>query len=256
MRRAADLARVLSGRARGGLGLWTGALKLAARVANPGGAEPRERVQLALTVVLTALSGAPLSSGPRRPGGSDDVVADAIDNLGFAPGRLILHGGPGIREPDPSPAADGGGGARRSGTGTGAGQGSHGVRADRGVHRITDRPVAALASITLVHKKVIDETAGAMVPLCLLPFAVVARRGSDRAGMTISPGWRARPRLLASLLRALPRKLHRLVRADGMPARYTPGQIKVFLATYSFWAEQHPDLALLLSRSTDDPQAP
>ncbi len=59
---AADLARALSGMARCGFGLWTSALKLTGDVARLGGAEPRDRVQLALTVLLTALSGAPLSS--------------------------------------------------------------------------------------------------------------------------------------------------------------------------------------------------
>jgi hypothetical protein len=117
----------------------------------------------------------------------------------------------------------------------------------------TDRSLRWPA-FTLVHKKVID-SAGAMVPLCL-PFAVAARR-------QYGPGWddhiarlARQAEAVASLLRALPRKLHRLVRADGTPARYTSGQLKAFQATYSCWAEQHPDLALLLSRSTDDAQAP
>jgi hypothetical protein len=48
---------------------------------RPGGTEPRERVRLALTVLLTAMSGARLSS--ELPGGPDDLVADAIDNLRF-----------------------------------------------------------------------------------------------------------------------------------------------------------------------------
>jgi hypothetical protein len=254
VRRAADLARVLSGRARGGFGLWTGALKLAAGVARPGGAEPRERVRLALTVLLTALSGAPLSSGPGRPGGPDDLVADAIDNLGFdaddtvsaedlafvnlARARKLMNE---AEHAELEQARE----LIKTVMAYAQTLAFIGSRTDRSLR---------WPAFTLVHKKVIDST-GAMLPLCL-PFTVAARR-------QYGPGWddhiaglARQAEAVASLLRALPRKLHRLVRADGTPARYTPGQLKAFQATHSSWAEQHPDLALLLSRSTDDAQAP
>ena len=235
--------------ARSGFGLWASALKLAADVARPGGAEPRERVRLALTVLLTALSGGPLISASGFPGGPDDLVADAIDNLGFGADYAVPAERPGVPEPGPRPGSDERGGARRAGTSTGTGQDGHGVRADPGVPRITYRPVATLAAFSLVYSKVIS-SAGPMLPLCL-PFAVAARR-------QYGPGWddhiaglARQAEAVASLLRALPRKLHRLVRADSTPARYSPRQLNAFQTAYSSWAEQHPDLAPLL-RNTDE----
>ncbi|MGO9782516.1 MAG: hypothetical protein ACLPQY_22555, partial [Streptosporangiaceae bacterium] len=150
--------------------------------------------------------GATLSSG--LPGGPDDLVADAIDNLGFGT--------------DDTVAAE-------------------------------DLAFLNLARARELCKRVIKNT-GPMLPLCL-PFAVAARR-------QYGPGWDDRiaglarqAEAAASLLRALPRRLHRLVRADGTPVRYSSRQLNTFQATYSSWAEQHPDLALLLLCNTDDKQA-
>jgi hypothetical protein len=72
---------MLARRTHGGFGQWAAALKLAGTVTRPGGAEPPERVQPAVTVLLTVLAGGIPSSG--RLGGPDDHMADAIDNLGF-----------------------------------------------------------------------------------------------------------------------------------------------------------------------------
>ncbi len=235
---AADLARALSGVARGGFGLWTSALKLAGDVARPGGAGPRDRVRLALTVLLTALYGATLSSG--LPGGPDDLVADAIDNLGFGTDHR-RRGRPGVSEPararelmnEAKPAE--------------LEQARELVKTVMAYAQTlafigsrTDRSLRWPA-FSLVCKTVIKNT-GPMLPLCL-PFAVAARR-------QYGPGWddhiaglARRAEAAASLLRALPRRLHRLVRADGTPVRYSSRQLNTFQATYSSWAEQHPDLA-------------
>lgn len=248
---AADLARALSGVARGGFGLWTSALKLAGDVARPGGAGPRDRVRLALTVLLTALSGAPLSSG--LPGGPDDLVADAIDNLGFGTDDTVAaedlaflnlaRARELMNEAKPAELEQ----ARELVKTVMAYAQTLAFIGSR-----TDRSLRWPA-FSLVCKRVIKST-GSMLPLCL-PFAVAARR-------QYGPGWddhiaglARRAEAAASLLRALPRRLHRLVRADGTPVRYSSRQLNTFQATYSSWAEQHPDLALLLLCNTDDKQA-
>jgi hypothetical protein len=117
-----------------------------------------------------------------------------------------------------------------------------GSRTDRSLH---------WPAFSLVYKKVIKST-DPMLPLCL-PFALAAQRQHG-------PGWddhvaelARQAEAVASLLRALPRKLHRLVRADGAPVRYSSRQLNTFHETYSSWAEQRPDLALLLP-NTDDQQ--
>ena len=102
---------------------------------------------------------------------------------------------------------------------------------------------------SLVYRKVIG-TAGHQLPLCL-PFAVAIRRQYG-PGMDDHVAWLARQaEAAASLLKALPRKLHRLVRADGTPVRPSPRQLNAFQAAYRPWAEQHPDLAPLLLREAD-----
>jgi hypothetical protein len=251
VRHAADLARALSSPARGGFGLWTNALKLAGDVARPGGAEPRERVQLALTVLLTALFDVPLTSGLR--GGPDDLVADAIDNLGFDAEVTV-------------PAED----LAFLSLARARELMDEATRAELEQARELVKTVMAYAetlafigsrtdrslrwpAFTLVRKRLINST-GPLLPLCL-PFAVAARRHYGSGWDDHIAGLARQAEAVASLLRALPRKLHRLVRADGTPVRYSARQLSTFQATYSSWADQHPDLALLLLRSTDDRQA-
>lgn len=87
---AMDLAGVLRRQAGGGFRQWTKALRIANTVARAGGADPAARIELALAVLLTVMSGGTPSSD--LPGGSDDLVADAIDNLGFGADETIAAG--------------------------------------------------------------------------------------------------------------------------------------------------------------------
>lgn len=249
VRHAADLARALSGPPRGGFGLWASALKLAAGVARPGGAEPGERVRMALTVLLTAMSGGSPTSMSGLPGGPDDLVADAIDNLGFGADDTVTAGDltflnlarvrDVMNEAKHAELEQ----ARELAKTVMAYAQTLAFLGSR-----TDRSLRWPA-YSLVYRKVIG-TAGQQLPLCL-PFAVAARR-------QYGPGWddhvtglARQAEAAASLLRALPRKLHRLVRADGTPVRPSPRQLNAFQAAYRPWAEQHPDLAPLLLHEAD-----
>lgn len=87
---AMDVARVLCGQPGGGVRQWTRALTIANTVARAGGADPAARIELALAVLLTLLFGGKPSSD--LPGGPDDLVADAIDNLGFGADETVAAG--------------------------------------------------------------------------------------------------------------------------------------------------------------------
>ena len=67
---------------------------------------------MALTVLLTAMSGGSLASMSGLPGGPDDLVADAIDNLGFGADDTVTGRRPSVLEPGPGPGRDERGGAR------------------------------------------------------------------------------------------------------------------------------------------------
>lgn len=182
------------------------------------------------------------------PGGPDDLVADAIDNLGFG-------------SEDTVPAGD----LAFADLGRVREMMDEAEHADLEQARDLVKTVMAYAqtlaflgsrtdrslrwpAYNLVYSRVIS-AAGDQLPLCL-PFAVAARR-------QYGPGWddhvaalARQAEAVASLFRALPRKLHRLVRADGTPVRLSPRQLDAFQAAYRPWAEQHAELALLLLHHT------
>jgi len=228
--------------------VWTRALKLAAGVARPGGAEPAERVRMALTVLLTALAGGPLTSLSGLPGGPDDLAADAMDNLGFGAGDTVAAGDLAflnlarvrdvMNEAEHAELEQ----ARELVTTVMAYAQTLAFLGSR-----TDRSLRWPA-YSLVYGKIIG-TADHQLPLCL-PFAVAARRQYGPRWDDHVTGLARQAEAVASLLRALPRKLHRLVRADGTPVRPSPRQLGAFQAAYRPWAEQHPDLALLLQHHT------
>ncbi len=234
--------------------LEPGDVQHAAGVARPGGAEPADRVQMALSVLLTVLTGGPLTGMSGLPGGSDDLVADAIDNLGFgtedagSAGDLAFADLGHIREVmDQAEYAELERARDLAKTVMAYAQtlAFVGSRTDRSLR---------WPAYSLVYGRVIS-AAGDQLPLCL-PFAAAARR-------QYGPGWddhvaalARHAEAVASLLRALPRKLYRLVRADGTPVRPSSRQLDAFQAAYRPWAEQHPELAQLLLHHADKAQKP
>ena len=92
---------------------------------------------------------------------------------------------------------------------------------------------------------------GPVLPLSV-PFAVAARRQFGADWDDHITGLSRRAGAVASLLRALPRRLHRLVPADGTPVKGSPRQRQVLYAACAAWAEQHPDLAELVMQSADN----
>lgn len=243
-KRAADIARLLSGQTRRGFGLWASALKAAVQ---SNSISPRERVRRALPVLLAALSGTPLPDGPVSP---DDQVTDAVDHLGFgvddaiAAEDLAFVNLARVREvmnEAEHPELE---------------------QARELIKTVMTyaQDVAFIASCTgrmplwpafsLIHSKVI-KSADPVLPLCL-PFAVAARRQYGPRWDDHIAGLARQAEAAASLLRALPRELRRLVPAEeaSAPARHDPGQLAAFHAAYTPWAEQHPDLALLLQQNT------
>ena len=235
--------------ARGGFGLWTSALKLAGDVARLGGAEPRERLQLALTVLLTALSGPPLSSG--HPGGPDDLVTDAIDNLGFGAEErsrqedlAFLNVARARRVMDEANRAELEQARELVKTG-------HGVRANPGVHWITYRPVPPMARI---HPRLQGSHQEHGSHAVALPSVRSRRTAPIRSRMGRPCRWAGTPGRGC-------RKPAQSIAAEAAPSgpgRWHTRQVQLKAAehlsrlTYSSWAEQHPDLALLLLRNTDD----
>jgi hypothetical protein len=241
--RCADLARMLARRTRGGFGQWAAALKLAGTVTRPCGAEPPERVQLAVTVLLTALVGGIPSSG--SPGGPDDHVADAIDNLGFGSDDNVTAADLGFLN------------LARARELMSQAQQAELEQARDLVKAVIEyaETVAFVGSRTdrslrwpafsIVHRKVITST-GPVLPLSV-PFAVAARRQFGADWDDHITGLTRRAEAVASLLRALPRRLHRLVPADGTPVKGSPRQRQALCAACAAWAEQHPDLAELVT---------
>ena len=110
----------------------------------------------------------------------------------------------------------------------------------------TDRSLRWPA-FSIVHKKVITSTSP-VLPLSV-PFALAARRQFGADWDEHITGLTANVEAVASLLRALPRRLHRLVPADGTPVNGSARQLQVLHAACAAWAKQHPNHAELITRS-------
>lgn len=110
----------------------------------------------------------------------------------------------------------------------------------------TDRSLRWPA-FSIVFKKVIKNSV-CVTPLCL-PFAVASRQQFGAEWDDHIADLVRQADAVASLLGALPPRLHRLVPVNDGQVKASARQLSAFQAAFSVWAEKHPDLVRVILRN-------
>lgn len=245
------LAAAMAGRARGTAAAraWVGAIRLANRLGRANLAAGPQ-VGGALTVLFAAVLGESTAA--------HDAV-DALDNLGFDLDETVTGqdleflNAAGVR----ALVADAGAGELEAARDLLAAMLGY---LDTLVYigRRTDRSLRWPALSVVGRRLLRDRDA---LPAALVPFAAAARRQF----LAQDPDWDAmlrrhiaRAEAVASLLRALPRRLHRLIPVHGgAPPQTSAAQRRELLAVYTTWGAAHPEAhALIFGPAPDDAHEP
>ena len=246
-----ELAKAMAGRARGTAGVrtWIDAVRLANRLGRadvPAAAQVRS----ALTVLFSAVLGALVAA---------EHAADAVDNLGFDLDDTIT--GEDLRFLDVAAVRE-----------VVRGAGHAEFEAARDAVALILRYSDALAfigartdrslrwpALSIVSRRLL--AARSTVPAAFVPFAVTARRQF----LAQDPEWDrtlqmrvSHAEACVSLLRAVPRRLHRFIPATGQAAKKaSASQQRALLGAVREWTAAHPHESELIARNlpADDGEA-